>query len=77
MAELQLSYPENDVFVYQFTVNGKVGHMDYTIGPQNKIKFDRQQLYGSKTMLFADKKTLYYFTNFSSKSINSINLNKF
>jgi hypothetical protein len=76
MAELHLLYPEQEIFVYQFTVNGKVGHMEYSIGPQNKIKAERHQLYGSKTIVCPHRKTFYYFTNFSSKFISTINLAK-
>jgi hypothetical protein len=51
--------------------------MDYQLGPQNKIvKADRQQLYGSKTIVCAHKKIFYYFTNFSNKFVSSINLSK-
>lgn len=50
--------------------------MNYVIGPQNKIKADRQQLYGSKTIVCLDKKNLYYFTNFSNKCVNVMNMAK-
>ncbi len=50
--------------------------MSYLIGPQNKIKTDRQQLYGSKTIVCLDKKSLYYFTNFSNKCVNMMNIAK-
>lgn len=50
--------------------------MDYVLGPQNKIKADRHQLYGSKTIICPHRKLFYYFTNFSNKTINSINLAK-
>jgi len=77
MAELHVLYPENDLYVYQLTINGKKGHMDYQFGPQNKVvKTDRQQLYGSKTIVCPHKKTFYYFTNFSNKFVSSINLSK-
>lgn len=77
MAELHLLYPDNDLYVYQFTVNGKVGHMDYNIGPGNKVKIiERQQLYGSKTIVCPHKKVFYYFANFSNKFVSSINLAK-
>jgi hypothetical protein len=76
MAELHLLYPDNELYVYQFTVNGKVGHMDYVLGAQNKVKADRQQLYGSKTMMCPHRKIFYYFTNFSNKFVSTINLLK-
>ncbi len=77
MAEVHICYPENEIYIYQFTVNGKLGFMNYIIGPQNKmIQADRQQLYGSKTIVCHDKKTLYYFTNFSNKFVNVMNLKK-
>lgn len=76
MAELQLLYPDNEIYIYQFTVNGKVGHMEYVIGPQNKIKAERAQLYGSKTIVCPQRKIYYYFSSFSSKVVNSINLAK-
>ena len=50
--------------------------MDYTIGPKNQIKADRQQLYGSKTIMCPQRKLFYYFTNFSNKFINTLNLDK-
>jgi hypothetical protein len=76
MAEVHLFYPDNELFVYQFTINGKIGHMDYVIGPQNKIKAERAQLYGSKTIVCPQRKTFFYLANFSSKVINILNLNK-
>ena len=78
MAELQIFFPDNEVTIYQFTVNGKVGIMNYGIAQQNKIRScERQQLYGSKTMLCMNRKTLYYFTNFSNKFVSAFNLGKF
>ena len=50
--------------------------MNYVLGPQNKIKADRQQLYGSKTIVCPEKKSLYYFTNFSNKFVNSLSIAK-
>ena len=50
--------------------------MDYVLGPQNKIKAERHQLYGSKTIICPHRKLFYYFTNFSNKFVNSINLAK-
>lgn len=50
--------------------------MNYTIGPQNKIKCERAQLYGSKTIVCPQRKTFYFLNNFSSKNINILNLNK-
>lgn len=50
--------------------------MEYVIGPQNKIKAERAQLYGSKTICCPQRKLFYYFSSFSSKVINSINLGK-
>lgn len=78
MAELQIFYPENEILIFQFTVNGKVGTMTYSITPQHKLKTcERQQLYGSKTIFSANRKMIYYFTNFSSKSVSYHNLSKF
>lgn len=77
MAEVQIFYPEGEVKIYQLTVNGKVGFMNYAINPQNKIRHcDRQHLYGSKTMLSNNRKMLYYFTSFSKNVLAFINLNK-
>lgn len=50
--------------------------MDYTIGPQNKIKCERAQLYGSKTIVCPQRKIFYFLNNFSSKVINIVNLSK-
>ena len=76
MAELQLLYPDNELYIYQLTVNGKVGHMNYVIGPGNKIRAERAQLYGSKTIMCPHTRMFYYFSNFSSKSVHVINLTK-
>jgi hypothetical protein len=77
MAELQVFYPDNEVHIYQFTVKGKIGNMTYTFTNQNKVKScDRQQLYGSKTMLSLHKKALYSFANFSNKFVGSQDLQK-
>jgi hypothetical protein len=78
MAELQIFYPENDVLVYQFTVNGKVGTMSYSIANQNKLKsFERHQLYGSKTLFNGARRTLYTFTSFSNSFLQTFSLAKF
>ena len=37
MAELHICFPDNEIVVHQFTVNGKVGMMNYLINGQNKL----------------------------------------
>jgi hypothetical protein len=37
MAELHICFPDNEVVIHQFTVNGKVGMMNYVINAQNKL----------------------------------------
>lgn len=78
MAELQIFYPENDVLVYQFTVNGKVGTMSYGISNQNKLRnCERQQLYGSKSLFNGARRMLYTFSSFSNNFLQTFNLSKF
>lgn len=77
MAELQVFYPDNEIHIFQFTVKGKIGNMIYALSNQNKLKScERQQLYGSKTMLCLHKKLLYSFANFSNKFVSSQDLQK-
>lgn len=77
MAELHICFPDNEIVVHQFTVNGKVGVMTYLIGAQNKLeKCDRAQLYASKSMVCANRRCIYYFANFSTKVVSSFNLAK-
>lgn len=77
MAELHICFPDNEIVVHQFTVNGKVGVMTYQIGAQNKLeRCDRAQLYASKSMFCAHRRCIYYFSNFSSKVASSFNLAK-
>jgi hypothetical protein len=77
MAELHICFPDNEIVVHQFTVNGKVGVMDYIVGAQNKLtKCERGQLYGSKSMLCANRRCIYYFTNFSNRFVSSFSLAK-
>lgn len=77
MAELQVFYPDNEIFIQQFTVKGKIGNMVYALTNQNKLKTcERQQMYGSKTMLALHKKTLYSFANFSNKFVSAQDLQK-
>jgi hypothetical protein len=78
MAELHICFHDNEIVVHQFTVNGKVGVMNYVIGAQNKLtKCERTQLYGSKSMCFLSRKCIYFFTNFSNRFVSNFNLAKF
>lgn len=67
MIELHICDDEG-VEIYQFTVNGKMGYMSYSLMQQNKIKkADRRQIYGSKSFMNTAKKAVYYLKNFSDK----------
>jgi len=77
MAELHICFADNEIVIHQFTVNGKVGVMNYMINEQKKLsKCVRAQLYGSKSMFCANRRTIYYFTSFSNKNVSNYSLAK-